>query len=190
MRWLMVWYLSVKRLSEWWLRRWSRCISWLKEDSLKLNTLWLKWRNVKLGLSLLKSILRVYSTLHLSYLDLLLYSKICLSLSPSLCRWSLYSCNPRTIGGLLKFHPPHRRIIIRIISTGCLKVCLSTQVNTNILEQSGEEATIREYACRALATWDHVHHHQVRQVDPSPSQNRVNEECLIIRNLISVSASW
>ena len=194
-RCLMRWHLSVRRLSEWRLRRWSCCVSRLKHHrlrkcGLKLNTLWLEWRNIKLELSLLKATLRVYFTLHPSYLGLLLYSKMCQSLSPSLCKWSLCSHNPRTIGGLLKFHPPHRKIIIRIISTKSLKVYLSAQVNVDILEHSSEEVAIKDYACCALATWDHVHHHQIPQVDPSPSHNRVNKKSLIIRNLISVSTSW
>ena len=174
-RCLMRWYLSVRRLSEcrsrgrlseWRLSRWSRWISWLRhhrlrEGNLKLNTLWLEWRNDKLGLSLLIVTLRVYSTLHLSYLGLILYSGMCLSLSSGLLWCSLYSLNPRTIGDLLKFHPPHGLIIIRIISAGSLKVCLSAQVNADILEHSGEEATIREYVSCALTTCDHVHHDQV-----------------------------
>ena len=194
-RCLMRWHLSVRRLSEWRLRIWSRYISWLrhhrlKEDSLKLNTLWLKWRNVKIGLSLLIATLRVYFTLHLSYLGFLLNSGMCLSLSSSLCRCSLCFPYPRTIWGFLKFHSPHGLIIISIISVGVLKVCLFAQVNVGILEHFGEEATIGEYVGRALATWDHMHHHQVPQVDLFPRQNRVNEECLIIRDLISVSAPW
>ena len=108
--------------------------------------------DVKLRLSLLIVILRVYSTLHLSYLGLLLYSGMCLFLSPSLCKRSLYSPNLRTIEGLLKFHPPHQQIIIRIISTRGLKVCLSSQVNANILEHFGEEEAIREYMCCVLTT--------------------------------------
>ena len=52
----------------------------------------------------------------------------------------LCSPNPRTIRGLLKFHPPHQLIIIRVINDKGLKICLSTQINTSILEHSGEEA--------------------------------------------------
>ena len=170
-------------------------ISWLRHHrlrkcGLKLNTLWLEWRNVKLWLSLLIATQGVYSTFHLSYLDVLIYSRMCLSLSSSMCWWSLCSPNPRTIGGLLKFHPPHRQIIIRIINVRGLKIYLSTQINPDILEHSGEKATIGEYASRALAKWDHVYHHQVPQVDPSPCQNRVHEECLIIGDLVSVSTPW
>ena len=89
-RCLMRWYLCVRRLSEWWLRRWSCCVSQFKHHQLrkcglKLNTLWLEWRNVKLEFTLLKASLRVYSTLHFSYIGLLLYSRMHLSLSPSLC---------------------------------------------------------------------------------------------------------
>ena len=203
-RCLMRWYLNVRRLSEnrfkwrlgeWWLSRWSHYISWLKhyrlrESSLKMNTLWLKWRNVKLGLSLLIATLRVYSTLHLSYLGLLLNFGMSLSLSSSLCRCSLCFPYLRTIWGFLKFHSPHGLIIISIISAEGLKVCLFAQVNADILEHSSEEATIGEYAGHALATLDHVHHHQVPQMDLFPRQNRVNEECLIIRDLQSVSFLW
>ena len=154
---LMKWYLCVRWLSEWWLRIWSRCVSrlrhhWLKQCGLELNTLWLEWRNVKLRLSLLKASLRVYSILHLSYFGLLLYSEMCLSLSSGLCLWSLYSSNPRTIMGLLKFHQPHRQIIIRVITVGGLKICLSAQINPDILEHFGEGVAIGEYSGHALTT--------------------------------------
>ena len=183
------------RLSEWWLSRWSRCISRLKhhrlrKGDLKLNTLWLEWRNVELGFSLLIATLRVYSTLHLSSIYLLLYSGMCLSLFLGLCWYSLYSPNPRTIGGFLKFHLPHRLVIISVISVGGLKVCLFAQVNVNILKHFGKEVVVGKYVSRAFATWDHMHHHQVPQVDSSPNHNRVNEECLIVRDIISVSAPW
>ena len=49
------------------------------------------------------------------------------------------------------FHPHHRLIIIHIISAGGLKICLSDQINVDILEHSSEEVTIREYVSRALA---------------------------------------
>ena len=196
----MRWYLSMRRfseyrsrgrLNEWWLSRWTCRISrlrhyWLREGSLKLNTLWLEWRNVKLELSLLIVTLKVYFILNFSYLDLFLNSEMCLSLSSGLCRCSLYSHYTRTIWGLLKFHHLHRLIIICIISAKGLKICLFAQVNADILEHSGEEVTIEENASHALATLDHVHHHQVPQVDPSPSQNGVDKECLIVRDLISV----
>ena len=124
-RYLMRWYLCVRRLSEWWLRRWSCCISRLRKCGLKLNTLLLEWRNVKLGLSLLKSFLRVYFTFHFSYICLLLYSEMHLSLSLGLCWWSFYSPNPGTIKGLLKFHLPQRLLIICIINARGLKIYLS-----------------------------------------------------------------
>ena len=127
-RCLRRWYLSVRRLSEWWLSRWTRCKSRLREDSLDLNTLWLEWRKVRLGLSLLIATLRVYSTLHFSNLYLFLNSGMCLSLFSGLCWCSLCFSYLRTIWGLLKFHPPYELIIIRIISAGGLKVCLSAQV--------------------------------------------------------------
>ena len=199
-RCLMRWCLSVKRLDEGWVRRWSCCVSRLKHPhlrhhrlrkcGLKLNTLWLEWKNVKLGFSLLKTSLRVYSIFHLLYLDLLLYFGIHLSLSPGLCWWSLYSPNPRTIGGLLKFHSPQRLFTICIINVGDLKICLFAQINPDILEHSSEKAVIGEYAGHALTTWDHVHHHQIPQVNPSPHQIKVHDECLIIGDLVSVSASW
>ena len=194
-RCLIRWYLCVRRLSEWWLRIWSHCVSWLKHHQLrkcglKLNTLWLEWMNVKLGLSLLKATPRVYFTLHLSYLGLFPNFEMHLPLSLSLCKCYLYFPYPRTIKSLLKFHWPHRSIIIRVISTRGLKVYLSAQVNANILQHSGEKATIGEYEGRAVVTWDHVHHHQVHQVDPSSSKKRVNEECLIIRDLVLVFAPW
>ena len=53
-----------------------------------------------------ESVSEVYFTLHLSYLGLLLYSEMHLSLSLGLCWWSLCFPNPGTIGGLLEFHPP------------------------------------------------------------------------------------
>ena len=68
-----------------------------------------------------------------------------------------------------------------------LKVRLSTQVNVGILEYSGKEAVIGEYTSRALVTCDHVHHHQIPQMDLSPNHNEVYKECFIIRDLISVS---
>ena len=125
MRCLMRWYLSVKRLSEWRLSRWSCCIIQLRQHRLRkcglqLNTPWLEWRNVKLELPLLIATLRVYSTLHISYLGLLLYSGMWLSLFLGLCWYSLCSPNLRTIGGLLKFHLPHRLII----SSGDFKISL------------------------------------------------------------------
>ena len=89
-RCLMRWCLYVRRLSKRWLRRWSHCVSRLRhhrlrEYGLKVNTLRLEWRNVKLGFSMLKASLRVYSTLHLSYLSFLIYSRMHLFLSPGLC---------------------------------------------------------------------------------------------------------
>ena len=89
-RCLMRWCLYVRRLSERWLRRWSHSVSRLRhhrlrEYGVKVNTLRLEWRNVKLGFSMLKASLRVYSTLHLSYLSFLIYSRMHLFLSPGLC---------------------------------------------------------------------------------------------------------
>ena len=65
---------------------------------------------------------------------------------------ALYYFNLRTIEGLLKFHPPQRLLIICIISVRGLKICLSAQINPDILEHSSEKATIGKYAGRALAT--------------------------------------
>ena len=52
-KYLMKWYLWVRKLYEIWLRGWSCCVSQLrqyrlKECGLKLNTLRLEWRDVKL----------------------------------------------------------------------------------------------------------------------------------------------
>ena len=137
----------MSRLSERWLRRWSRCVSWLrhhrlKECGLKLNTLGLEWMNVKLKLSLLKASLRVYSTLHLSYLSFLIYSRMHLSLSLGLYWWSLCSPNPGTIGSLLKFYPPQRMLIICVINVRGLKICFSAQIDPDILEHSSEERSM------------------------------------------------
>ena len=73
---------------------------------------------------------------------------------------------------------------------GGLKVRLSAQVNVDILEYSGKEVVIRDYTSRTLATCDHVHHHQIPQMDSSSNKNGVYKECLIIRDLISVSILW
>ena len=71
--------------------------------------------------------------------------------TPGLCWWSVCFPNPRAIGGLLKLHPLQGLLIICIINTRSLEICLSTQINPNILEYSGEEATIGEYVGHALA---------------------------------------
>ena len=73
-----------------------------------------------------------------------------LSLSPTLCWWSLYYPNLGAIGGLLKLHMPQRLLIISIINTGGLEISLSAQINLGILEYFGEEAGIGEYVGRAL----------------------------------------
>ena len=90
--------------------------------------------------------------LHISDLDLLLYSGMYMSLFLGLCWWSLCSPNQGAIEGLLKLHPPQRLIIICIINARGLEIYLSTQIYPDILEYSSEEATIGEYAGRALAT--------------------------------------
>ena len=107
---------------------------------------------MELGLFLLIATLAVYFTLHLFNLCLILYSEMCLFLSPGLCWFSLYSPNLRTIEGLIKFHLPHRLVIISVISVGGLKVSLFAQVNVNILEHFDKEATVEEYVSRALTT--------------------------------------
>ena len=146
------------------------------------------WGNVKLKPSLLMATLRVHSTLHLPNLGLILNSRVCFSMSLWLC--SLYFSDPRVIWSLLIFHPPHGLIIICIICTGGLKIFLSTQVNTGILEYSNKEVAIWEYKSYALATCNHVHHHQISQMDSYPNQNGIYKECLVIGNLISVSIMW
>ena len=174
------WYLSMGRLSEcrlrarrlnvWWLSRWTLWKSQLnhhrfREGSLKLNTLFLEWGNVKLRPSLLIVTLRVYPTLYLSNLYLILNSRVYLSLS--LCFLCFY--DPRTIWSLLKFHSSHKLIIICVIYIRGLKVRLSTKINAGILEFSRKEMTIGEYTSHVLATCNHVYHHQISQMNLSPS---------------------
>ena len=79
---------------------------------------------------MLMATLRVYSTLHIPNLCLLLNSRVYLSL----CLSSLYFSDPRTIWSLLKFHPTHRLIIICVIDTRNLKVCLFSQVYVGLLK--------------------------------------------------------
>ena len=67
--------------------------------------------------------------------------------------------NLGAIGCLLELHAPQRLLIIRVIASGGLEVCLSTQVDLGILEYSGKEATVGEYSCRALNAGYHMHHH-------------------------------
>ena len=85
-------------------------------------------------------------------LSLLLYSGMYLPLSLGLCWWSLYSPNPRAIGGLLKLHPPQGLLIISVINTGGLKICLPAQIDPDILEFSDEEAALGGYVGRALVS--------------------------------------
>ena len=70
-----------------------------------------------------------------------------LSLTPSL---SLSSPNPGAIGCLLELHLPQGLLIVRVIASGGLEIRLSTQVDPEILEYSGKEATLGKYLCRAL----------------------------------------
>ena len=81
-------------------------------------------------------------------------------------------------------------IIICVICTRGLEICLSIKVNVSILEYSGKEVAIAEYTSHALATCNHVHHHQISQMDPSPNHNGIYKECLVIGGLISMSTLW
>ena len=67
---------------------------------------------------------------------------------------------------------------------------LSTQVDPGILESTGKEAVVGEYSCRALNTGDHMHHHRVANMNPSPGEDRVNNESLEVGDLISMSSTW
>ena len=73
---------------------------------------------------------------------------------------------------------------------GGLKNCLSTQVNTDILEYSSKEVAIVEYTSCALATCNHVHDHQISQMDLSSSQNGIYKKCLVMGDLILVFIPW
>ena len=110
-----------------------------------------------------------------------------LSLSPGL---SLSSPNPGAIGCLLELHAPQRLLIIRVIAGGGLEFHLSTQVDLDIPEYSGKEAVVGEYSCCALKAGDHMHHHQISHVNPSPSEDRVHNKCLKVGYLISMSSMW
>ena len=103
---------------------------------------------------------------------------------------SLSSPNPRAIGCLLELHSPQGLLIVRVIASGGLKVRRSTEVDPDILEYLGKEATIREYSYHALNVRDHMHHHQISHVNPSPCQNRVRNESLKVGDLVSMSSSW
>ena len=145
------------------------------------------WRwNVKLGPSMLKVPLRVQPILHLSDLDLLLYSGVYLIMSPGL---SLGFPNLGVIRCLLELHAPQRLLIIRVIGGGGLKICLSTQADPGILESTGKEAVVGEYS-QALNTGNHMHHHKVSNMNPSPGEDRVHNESLEVGDLISMSSTW
>ena len=111
-------------------------------------------------------------------------------LSPDMCWWSLYFLDLGTIGGLFKFHLPQGLLIICVINVRGLKICLFAQTNPDILEHSSVEATIGEYAGRALAARYHVHHHQIPHVNSSPCQNGVHDDYLKVGDFISVFTSW
>ena len=145
-------------------------------------------RNVKLGPPpMLKVPLRVQPILHLSNLDLLLDTGMYLILSPGL---SLGFPNPGAIGCLLKLHTPQRLLIICVIASEGLEIHLSTQVDPGILENTGKEAVVGEYSCRALNAGDHMHHHQVFHVNPSPGENQVHNKSLKVGDLVSMSSTW
>ena len=75
-----------------------------------------------------------------------------LSLSLGLYWWSLSSPNPGVIGRLLKLHLLRGLLIISVINARGLEICLSAQINLDILEYSSKEAVVGEYSGRALAT--------------------------------------
>ena len=103
---------------------------------------------------------------------------------------SLSSLNPGAIGCLLKLHSPQGLLIVHVIASGGLEIRLSTQVDPDILEYSGKETVVGEYSGRALNAGYHMHYHQIPYVNPSPSQNRVHNECLKVGDLVSMSSSW
>ena len=104
-----------------------------------------------------------------------------LSLSPGL---SLRSPNLEAIMCLFELHSPQGLLIISVIASRGLEVCLSTQVDPGILEYSSKEAAVGEYSCRALNTGDHMHHHKVANMNPSPGEDRVNNESLEVGHLV------
>ena len=108
---------------------------------------------------------------------------------PDLCWRSLNSPNPRAIGGLLKLHPSQGLLIISVINGRGLKVCLSTQINPDILEYLSKEAIVGEYSGRALTAGYHMHHHQIPYMNSSPHQNGIHYESLKIGDLVSMSTS-
>ena len=98
--------------------------------------------------------------------------------------------NPGAIGSLLELHAPQRLLIIRVIGGRGLKICLSTQADPGILENTSEEAAVGEYSCQAFNTGDHMHHHKVANMNPSPGEDRVNNESLEVGDLVSMSSTW
>ena len=153
-----------------------------------MNALGLRWRrNVKLEPSLLKVPLRVQPILHLSDLGLFLYSRMYPILSPGLL---LDFPNPGAIGCLLELHVPQRLLIIRVISGRSLRICLSTQVDPDILESTGKEAAKGKYSCRSLNIRDHMHHHKVSNMNPSHGEDRVHNESLEVGDLVLMSSTW
>ena len=98
--------------------------------------------------------------------------------------------NLGAIGCLLELHVPQRLLIIRVIGGGGLKICLSTQVDPDILENSSKKAAVGEYSGRALNVGYHMHHHQVSYVNPSPSEDRVHNKSLEVGDVVSMSSMW
>ena len=41
-----------------------------------------------------------------------------------------------------------------------------------------------------INTGDHVHHHKVANMNPSPSEDRVNNESLEVGDLVSMASTW
>ena len=103
---------------------------------------------------------------------------------------SLSSPNLGVIGCLLELHVPQGLLIIRVIVSGGLEIHLSTQVDLGILEYSGKKADVGEYLCRALNAGDHMHHHHISHVNPSPGEDRVHNKCLKVGDLVLMSSSW
>ena len=81
---------------------------------------------------------------------------------------SLSSPNLGAIGCLLELHSPLGLLIVSVIASRSLEVRLFTQVDPDILEYLGKEATVCEYSIRALNAGYHMHHHQISHVNLSP----------------------
>ena len=108
-------------------------------------------------------------------------------MSPGL---SLGFPNLGAIGCLFELHTPQRLLIISVIAGEGLEIRLFTQVDPGILENTGKEAAVGKYLCQALNAGDHMHHHQVSHVNPSPGEDRVHNKSLEVGDLISMSSTW